>query len=217
MYPTDTLCIDGVKKVVSACERCDGCWMSKADESVRPYHHGSIEDAALQIALRRLREGDASIPSLRGLAAAVGVTHRALYRYFPDRNALSAAVAGEGFRMLGEAMTASDDAASSHSVMRAYLGFAFAETSLYTLMFSIGERAFMREPAPGPQVRQVIAIATKAFDNGGDRATTRDRVIAAWGMAHGLFELSRAGALRAANPDRAVDFIMSRLETSRLV
>ena len=72
----------------------------------------------------------------------------------------------------------------------------------------------MREPAPGPQVRRVIAIATRAFDKGGDRATIRDRVISAWGISHGLFQLWRASALRAANQDRAIDLIVSRLKAT---
>jgi AcrR family transcriptional regulator len=38
--------------------------------------------------------------TMRALAKAVGVDHRALYRHYPDRDAVLAAVAAEGYRQL---------------------------------------------------------------------------------------------------------------------
>jgi AcrR family transcriptional regulator len=59
-----------------------------------------LPEALIEAALARLeREGVAAL-SLRELARDVGVNHRAVYRHFPDKLALLAHVAEEGYRRL---------------------------------------------------------------------------------------------------------------------
>ena len=100
---------------------------------------------------------------------------------------------------------------TSRAVMQAYVDFALAQPSLYRLMFSLVSKSLMQEPSPGPQVRQMVAIATEAFRRGHDDHDVRDRVISAWGMAHGLLDLWRSGSLPAKTPQRASEYIIDQM------
>ena len=66
--------------------------------SSRPYHHGNLREALLVQAMTTLREGGVEALSLRELARAVGVSHAAPRRHFPDRQALLDALAERGLR-----------------------------------------------------------------------------------------------------------------------
>ncbi len=205
-----------VKAVVRrACWLKDGLIMPKPD-SDQPYHHGALKEAALAAVVARLRRGEDELPTVRELAAELGVSHRALYRYFADKDALKQAVAGEGFALLAERIPRGG-ALTALSLIEGFLRFAFDETSLYRLMFSLRAAALLAEPVPGQQVRRVIALAMQAFDDGAEEEAIRNRVFTAWGLAHGLFDLWRAGALRAATPELAHEFIRARILESGLV
>jgi AcrR family transcriptional regulator len=65
------------------------------------FRHGNLPEALVDAALARLEaEGVESI-SLRELARDTGVNHRAVYRHFPDKLSLLAAVAQTGWARLG--------------------------------------------------------------------------------------------------------------------
>jgi AcrR family transcriptional regulator len=181
-----------------------------------PYHHGALREAALSAAIERLRGGDEGLPAARDLAAQLGVTHGALYRHFADKDALKAAVAGEGFALLVAAMPAGA-VATPRAIMQTYVDFALEQPGLYRVMFSLGSRALMQEPAPGPEVRRLIGIATEAFDDGSGKELVRDRVVSAWGMTHGMLDLWRSGAIRANTRQRASAYILDQLEAFGLV
>lgn len=107
----------------------------------RPYHHGNLRQAVLEKATPVVRDRGASELSLRELAAAIGVTHSAVRRYFPDRRQLLDALAVEGFALLGARLrdaveSAPDYRAQIHSIARAYLGFMTSEANLAELMFA---------------------------------------------------------------------------------
>ncbi len=189
--------------------------MPKPD-SDQPYHHGALKEAALVAVVARLRRGEEELPTVRELASEIGVSHRALYRYFADKDALKQAVAGEGFALLADRLPIDADL-TARSLIDGFLRFAFDETSLYRLMFSLRASALLAEPIPGQQVRRVIALAMQAFDDGAGEEAVRNRVFSAWGLAHGLFDLWRAGALRAATPELAHGFIRARILESGLV
>src|SRR5437660_1182862 len=69
---------------------------------VSTYHHGDLPAALLRAAGRTLEKQGIGALSLRATARRAGVSHNAPYRHFPDREALLAALAAEGFAMLGE-------------------------------------------------------------------------------------------------------------------
>ncbi|MHB8692147.1 MAG: TetR/AcrR family transcriptional regulator [Solirubrobacteraceae bacterium] len=113
----------------------------------RPYHHGNLRQELLQEAERMLREQGIERLSLRELARAVGVSHGAPRRHFPDRQALLDALAQQGFeRLHAELITAAATAAPEFSARlaataTAYVRFATDDAALLELMFAGKHRA----------------------------------------------------------------------------
>jgi AcrR family transcriptional regulator len=111
-------------------------------EQNRPYHHGNLREALLEQAMVALRDGGSDELSLRELARAVGVSHAAPRRHFPDRQALLDALAIEGFGRLGDAMreaVASGDREFEPTLQRcahAYVTFATTDAALLEVMFA---------------------------------------------------------------------------------
>src|SRR5918912_2670880 len=109
------------------------------------YHHGALEQALVDEAVRQVRERGADQVSLRGLAQIIGVSPSAAYQHFPDKAALLMAVCFEGFEELSrrmttavEAVTAEGDAGAVDrflAVGRTYVEFAVAEPHLFRHMF----------------------------------------------------------------------------------
>ncbi len=113
-----------------------------ATTSERPYHHGSLRKALLAEAERTLREQGVQDLSLRELARAVGVSHGAPRRHFPDRQALLDALAEAGFERLGAELRAAVNGAGedfqtrAHATAAAYVRFATQDAALLELMFA---------------------------------------------------------------------------------
>ncbi len=110
--------------------------------SERPYHHGNLRTALLAEAERTVRERGAQDLSLRELARAVGVSHGAPRRHFPDRQALLDALAEAGFERLGGELRAAADGAGEdfqprlRAIAAAYVRFATRDAALLELMFA---------------------------------------------------------------------------------
>ena len=66
----------------------------------KTFRHGHLAEALVGSAIAQLEAGDVEALSLRELARAAGVNHRAVYRYFPDKFALLARVAEDGWRRM---------------------------------------------------------------------------------------------------------------------
>jgi AcrR family transcriptional regulator len=108
----------------------------------RPYHHGNLRTALLAEAQRTVRERGVQELSLRELARAVGVSHGAPRRHFPDRQALLDALAEAGFARLGAALRRAVDGAGEdfpgrlRATAAAYVRFATRDAELLELMFA---------------------------------------------------------------------------------
>lgn len=106
------------------------------------YHHGDLRAAVLAAGMARLTEGDAGGElGLRALARDVGVSATALYRHFPDKEALLDALAGEGLRRLGALqaqawLKAGGGVAGFKATGAAYVRFAHDEPALFRLSFT---------------------------------------------------------------------------------
>lgn len=105
------------------------------------YHHGDLRAAVIAAGLKRLAAGDGAELGLRALARDVGVSATALYRHFPDKEALLDALADEGLRRLGalqaKAWTqAGGGAAGFKATGIAYVRFAHDEPALFRLSFT---------------------------------------------------------------------------------
>src|SRR5919199_4778854 len=109
------------------------------------YHHGDLEQALVDEAVRQIRERGVDQVSLRGLAQAVGVSPSAAYQHFPDKAALMVAVcAAEGAELATRMQAAVDEVPAEGDtgaigrflgVGRAYVTFAQAEPHLFRHMF----------------------------------------------------------------------------------
>jgi AcrR family transcriptional regulator len=127
--------------------------------------------------------------ALREVARRAGVSHSAPYRHFPDRESLLAALAAEGFAMLGEAQRAAAAAGGLRAMGEAYVRFALGHPQRFRLMFG-GQVQIAKHPV-------LRDIATRTFDGlsgalaervPGARGA-RDASVAAWAMVHGLAQL----------------------------
>ncbi|MBL0768046.1 TetR/AcrR family transcriptional regulator [Sphingopyxis sp. DHUNG17] len=105
------------------------------------YHHGDLRAAVIAAGMKRLAEGDASELGLRALARDVGVSATALYRHFPDKEAVLDALADEGLRRLGALqaqawLKAGGGSAGFKATGVAYVRFAHDEPALFRLSFT---------------------------------------------------------------------------------
>lgn len=161
------------------------------------YHHGDLARAALEAAIRDVETRGAAALSLRVLAAQLGVTHRALFRHYPDKQALLAAVRARAFEDLASVTApACDDA---ESFCRAYIAFALARRNLYALMMSTQMAA--RPQDRDRAVDTVIANARRAL---GDDS----RVKRVWMMLHGGLSLHATATLAARSDAELVEFLV---------
>lgn len=105
------------------------------------YHHGDLRAAVIAAGLKRLEAGDDGELGLRALARDVGVSATALYRHFPDKEALLDALAGEGLRRLGALqaqawLKAGGGVAGFKATGATYVRFAHDEPALFRLSFT---------------------------------------------------------------------------------
>lgn len=164
------------------------------------YHHGELAEAALTAALAQIEREGADALSMRGLAAALGVAHRALYRHYADRDALLGACAAAGYEALARAVA---DASTLPSYAEAYLRFALARPLLYETMIRSHARA------PGESLAKAIArVIERARQAIGDDR----RVQRVWTILHGGLSLHAAGAMRARDDDALVGFLIALAE-----
>jgi AcrR family transcriptional regulator len=152
------------------------------------YHHGSLRSALVDAALTAIEGAEGALPSLRELARGVGVSPTAVYRHFPNKEALLAAIGSEGVRMLGEAQQAAYDKAGGGSAGfaatgRAYVRFALAHPALFRLVFAHG--ATVPSPMKGSDpASDLLRRTTTELTGGGPAAETL--ALQAWSIAHGI-------------------------------
>ena len=182
----------------------------------RRYHHGDLRAALVEAGLALLVASSGEAPGLREVARAVGVSSAAVYRHFPNREALLRALALAGLEQLGAAQTAAMQAGGTtkdafNASGRAYVRFALANPSLYRLIFATAG-ATDRTDLPGNDNepgRLLLGSVARLY---GDRLSADgQRIVAlrAWAIVHGLAMLALDGVLDAgmvaAELDRLVD------------
>jgi AcrR family transcriptional regulator len=132
--------------------------------------------------------------SMRAVATRVGVKAPSLYKHFPDKESIEAAVIAEGFRevavVFSDAVSGADPLGS---LAAAYRGWAKEHPHLYRLMT---HKPLRRDLLP-PGV-EAAAGAPVVQAAGGDPDLAR----AAWALAHGLTSLELADRFP---PDADVD------------
>jgi AcrR family transcriptional regulator len=178
------------------------------------YHHGNLRRALIDAALELIEKEGAAALSLRAAARRAGVSAAAPYRHFASREALLAAVAEEGFRLLGEkirrAIAAHDDPARRLGESGiAYVLFAAAQPSRYNIMFSpeLADRtAHPSLEAAADDTSRLLLGAVRDYQEAGwmESRDPGELVLSAWSSVHGLASLITSGHVRApgSDPDR---------------
>jgi AcrR family transcriptional regulator len=152
------------------------------------YHHGDLRVAVLAAAAEIIEKEGLTGLSVREAARRAGVSHNAPYRHFPDRDALLAALATEGFSQLSKAL----DNRSGRELGEAYVRFALAHPQRFRLMFG-GQLSLDRFPELRTQAEATHARLTAAFAGLG--AEAKFAAAAAWSLVHGLANLILDGHL----------------------
>ncbi|MBN8816740.1 MAG: TetR/AcrR family transcriptional regulator [Sphingomonas sp.] len=166
---------------------------SKVEKS--GYHHGDLRAALIAKGLRMLEEQDDADLSLRALARAVGVSATAVYRHFPDKEALREALALAAYDRLGEAQRAAAIGMNNvfdefQAMGRTYVRFALDHPALFRLMTSIpgdGELFdFDRDQSDDQAAKLLRAYARKLAGKGASPDTIKTIAMRAWALVHGL-------------------------------
>lgn len=196
----------------------------KNNEKSRMYHHGDLRNTLIQLGTEMLIESGEAALSLRKLAQRAGVSHNAPYQHFPDKEALIAAIAEDGFRLLGEALAAAvaDSAATDPqgrliALGRGYVRFALAHPSHMQVMFgplpasrypSLAERSLATLDILTRAVREAQAVGHLRPDDSGDAA------LGVWMLLHGLSAVLIAGKIPdTLRRDRDADALTERFVT----
>jgi AcrR family transcriptional regulator len=118
-----------------------------------------------QHALAQVAEGGVAALSLNAIAKAMGMSGPAIYRYFGSRDELLAALITDGYRELGESVTAAAAATARRApakrlaaVAEAYLAWARANPYRYDLLFSVRPATYS-DPAEAIDAIQPAMVA----------------------------------------------------------
>lgn len=173
--------------------------MSTSESSIakKAYHHGDLRTALIEAGMTLLESRTADDLSLREVARAVGVSATAVYRHFPDKGALMAALAAEALQRLAAAQRAAQAAAGGgmagfSATGAAYVRFALANPALFRLVFANPGSIALHADKPEDDAMSLLRAnaALLAEGKGGDAQVI---ALQAWAIAHGLAMLMLDG------------------------
>jgi AcrR family transcriptional regulator len=170
----------------------------------RGYHHGDLRDALIEAGMGLLERRDSERLSLREVARAVGVSATAVYRHFPDKDALMRAIAERGFMLLGamqiQAAGDRDALEAFKAVGVAYIRFALQNPAVFRLMFSCAPPrdlfSLAREEQNEP-LRLLRENVAGLAPSGLPEQARKIASISAWALVHGLAVLLLDGMVEA--------------------
>lgn len=181
------------------------------------YHHGDLKQALISAALEVVAQEGAKNLSLRQVAKRVGVSHNAPYRHFPDRDALLAALAEEGFRGLTAAMISGGEAYHypvEHltAVGYAYVSYALEHPHHYRLMFSDFQWGSGVYPDLDYWSERAFQVLLDAIDRGIRSGVFRQveaqsLALVAWSLVHGQALLAIDRRISFASERELKDFL----------
>ena len=165
----------------------------------KSYHHGDLRRALIEAGLASLQGGGEL--SLRALARDVGVSATAVYRHFPDKDALLAALAEEAYAMLAGDQRAASEAAGGGlagfgATGAAYVRFALKNPALFRLVFAHarpdGSGNHLDE---GDEAMTMLRANAEAYAPPG--CDPQVAALQAWALVHGLAVLILDGHVPA--------------------
>jgi AcrR family transcriptional regulator len=186
------------------------------------YHHGDLQWALIESAIKLVRKEGPARLSLRAVAADVGVSPSAVYHYFPDKDALVTGVAHELFAQLfaiqqsallkvsGNSAKAAKD--KFRALGHSYFEWAHRDPNLFRLMFG-GFCAVDRnkDPEHDPAFQMLQSALDELLTYGViEKKARKDAEIFVWAAVHGATNLIIEGAM----PAQAYEVILDSIETS---
>jgi AcrR family transcriptional regulator len=170
-----------------------------------PYPSKTDRQTILSAALKELVHGGIRDLSLRNIAASLDLAPNAIYRYFPDRRALEAALANEAARRLELALRKAADGREPVTAIRemssAYIKFARDNRHLYEVMMSLHAP---RHDATSHQSLWAFTLEQVQRIAGSDRAARAS--VALWAFLHGAVALEAAQVLGELKPASGIEF-----------
>ena len=171
------------------------------------YQHGDLREALIDAGVKLLMEGGVDALSLRGAAQLAGVSHAAPYRHYKDKDALIAAIAERGFRLLTAKMRSHLETSGARKAGRklvalgvGYVMFGMEHPAYLQLIFG-GFRSRTDMPpelaAAGEESYRVLRDTVEAGIVSGELAEAEvdDVALACWSIVHGLSMLLIHGAV----------------------
>src|SRR5439155_7437352 len=186
------------------------------------FHHGNLREALVRAGLAMARDRGADAIVLREATRRAGVTARAPYRHFADRDALVRAVAQAAVAEMARTIerrqrAAADSLAMLRAVGEGYIQFALDEPGWFDVAFfamadmvnSIAEdSAGDAGRSPYQQLQDALAGLVGAGLLAPDRVA--GAAVMCWSGVHGFATLTSRGPLRAL-PRDVVDAQAQRL------
>lgn len=167
------------------------------------YHHGQLKEALLEAGLLMLAQQGAAELSLRAVAKTLGVSANAVYRHFASKEDWLNAMAAEGFRRFAQAQRESikqfnEPLPRMLAAGRAYMALATQEPALYRMMLDQitqphGDQALLEASMDALAV--LLDCASALTQQPVTHESTRVLAAAAWGLVHGLSDLTSAQQL----------------------
>jgi AcrR family transcriptional regulator len=157
----------------------------------------------LKASLALIEEGGLDRLSMREAARKAGVSHQTPYYYFGDREAILAAIAGEGFSKLGQSLVRAAAQAGSEpkaieAMGRAYVDFALRHPAYFQAMFRADAVPLDRYPEARKREDEAFGKLVEGIDKAFSKQPAEVRrtiAIACWAMVHGLATLILEGSL----------------------
>ncbi len=186
------------------------------------YHHGDLRSALVAGGLELLRERAADDLSLREVARYVGVSATAVYRHFPDKQAMLFALCERGAQQLaeiqGKAVTdAGGGVAGFEAAGRAYIYFALENPGLYRLMMATkasGDVYNAEHSAMGAPMELLKKCVGDVMNAKEGNFAHRVAALHAWALVHGVAMLMLDGLVA---PDGEVIDALVAMPMSHIV
>ncbi len=167
-----------------------------------PYPAKTNAQTILAAAVAYLEQHEGSALSMRVLAKELGLTPHALYRHYPDRAALEAAIAAEGFRQAQSAFEAATTDLYGIDALRsaayAYLAFARTHPALYAMIMDTHDMPEGTQAAEHHLWVFVVELIEKTI--GLPPEASANVAVALWAFLHGFVELERINAFEFQKP-----------------
>ena len=163
-----------------------------------------LRQKVLDASLALIEEGGLDRLSMREVARKAGVSHQAPYHYFGDREAILAALAGEGFSKLGQSLERAAAQAGSEPVPaveamgRAYVEFALRNPAYFQAMFRADAVPLDRYPDARKREDAAFGKLVEGIGQAFVKQPTEVKqaiAVACWAMVHGLATLILEGSL----------------------